>query len=51
MVLCDYFNAKYNVNGSSGKLKDKMSWKGYHLGHMALENKILKPLIKILEIL
>jgi hypothetical protein len=36
----------------SGKLKDKMSWKGYRSGWWCtLENKILKPLIKILEIL
>jgi hypothetical protein len=28
---CDYFNAKYNLwqMDPSGKLKDRMSWKGY----------------------
>ena len=33
---CDYFNAKYNMwqMDPSGKLKDKMSWKGYRSGHM-----------------
>lgn len=33
---CDYFNAKYNMwqMDPSGKLKDRMSWKGYRSGHM-----------------
>jgi carboxypeptidase C (cathepsin A) len=33
---CDYFNAKYNMwqMDASGKLKDRMSWKGYRSGHM-----------------
>jgi carboxypeptidase C (cathepsin A) len=33
---CDYFNAKYNLwqMDPSGKLKDRMSWKGYRSGHM-----------------
>ncbi len=32
----DYFNAKYNLwqMDLSGKLKDRMSWKGYRSGHM-----------------
>ncbi|TDE01716.1 S10 family peptidase [Flavobacterium hiemivividum] len=33
---CDYFNSKYNLwqMDPSGKLKDRMSWKGYESGHM-----------------
>ena len=33
---CDYFNAKYNLwqMDPSGKLKDRMSFKGYRSGHM-----------------
>jgi carboxypeptidase C (cathepsin A) len=33
---CDYFNAKYNMwqMDPSGKLKDRMLWKGYRSGHM-----------------
>jgi len=33
---CDYFNAKYNLwqMDPAGKLKDRMSWKGYRSGHM-----------------
>lgn len=33
---CDYFNAQYNMwqMDPSGKLKDRMSWKGYRSGHM-----------------
>ena len=33
---CDYFNAKYSMwqMDPSGKLKDRLSWKGYRGGHM-----------------
>jgi carboxypeptidase C (cathepsin A) len=33
---CDYFNAKYDMwqMDPSGKLKDRMSWKGFRSGHM-----------------
>ena len=33
---CDYFNAKYNLwqMDPSGKLKDRIFWKGYRSGHM-----------------
>ena len=33
---CDYFNAKYNLwqMDPSGKLKERISWKGYRSGHM-----------------
>ena len=33
---CDYFNAKYNMwqMDPSGKMKDRLSWKGYLSGHM-----------------
>jgi carboxypeptidase C (cathepsin A) len=33
---CDYFNAKYNMwqLDPSGKMKDRMSFKGYRSGHM-----------------
>jgi carboxypeptidase C (cathepsin A) len=33
---CDYFNAKYNMwqIDPSGKMKDRLSWKGYPSGHM-----------------
>src|SRR5690606_32147855 len=32
----DYYNSKYNLwlMDTSGKLKDRMSWKGYRSGHM-----------------
>ncbi len=41
----DYFNAKYNMwqMDLSGKLKDRMEWKGYRSGHMMyLRNEDLK---------
>jgi len=41
----DYFNAKYNMwqMDPSGKLKDRMEWKGYRSGHMMyLRNEDLK---------
>jgi carboxypeptidase C (cathepsin A) len=33
---CDYYNAQYNMwqMDPSGKLKDRMAWKGYRSGHM-----------------
>lgn len=33
---CDYFNAKYSMwqLDPSGKMKDRLSWKGYRSGHM-----------------
>ncbi len=33
---CDYFNAKYSMwqLDPSGKMKDRLSWKGYESGHM-----------------
>jgi len=33
---CDYFNAKYSMSqlDPGGKLKDRMSWKGFRSGHM-----------------
>ena len=33
---CDYFNAKYSMwnMDPSGKLKARLSWKGYRSGHM-----------------
>lgn len=33
---CDYFNSKYNLwqMDTSGKLANRMSWKGYRSGHM-----------------
>ncbi|HLK29073.1 MAG TPA: hypothetical protein VKT28_10890 [Puia sp.] len=33
---CDYFNAKYSLwqLDPSGRLKDRLSWKGYRSGHM-----------------
>lgn len=33
---CDYFNAKYSMwqMDPGGKLKDRISWKGYRSGHM-----------------
>jgi carboxypeptidase C (cathepsin A) len=33
---CDYFNAKYSMwqLDPSGKMKDRLSWKGYRGGHM-----------------
>ena len=32
----DYFNAKYNMwqLDPSGKMRDRLSWKGYRSGHM-----------------
>lgn len=41
----DYFNSKYNMwqMDPSGKLKDRMDWKGYRSGHMMyLRNEDLK---------
>lgn len=41
----DYFNAKYNMwqMDPSGRLKDRMEWKGYRSGHMMyLRNEDLK---------
>lgn len=39
---CDYFNAKYNLwqMDAGGKLKDRMSWKGYESGHMMYLRKV-----------
>ncbi|MDI9336845.1 MAG: carboxypeptidase [Alphaproteobacteria bacterium] len=39
---CDYFNAKYNLwqMDLSGKLKDRMDWKGYRSGHMMYLRKV-----------
>jgi carboxypeptidase C (cathepsin A) len=33
---CDYFNAKYSMwqLDPSGKMKERLSWKGYRSGHM-----------------
>ena len=33
---CDYFNAKYSMwqLDPSGKMKDRLSWRGYRSGHM-----------------
>ncbi len=33
---CDYFNAKYSMSqlDPGGRLKDRMSWKGFRSGHM-----------------
>jgi carboxypeptidase C (cathepsin A) len=33
---CDYFNAKYSLwqLDPSGRLKDRLAWKGYRSGHM-----------------
>nr|WP_230680224.1 carboxypeptidase [Pontibacter sp. 172403-2] len=33
---CDYFNAKYSIwqMDPSGRLQDRLSWKGYRSGHM-----------------
>jgi carboxypeptidase C (cathepsin A) len=33
---CDYFNAKYDMwhLDPSGKLRDRLDWKGYRSGHM-----------------
>lgn len=33
---CDYFNAKYNMwqMDPGGRIKDRMSWKGFRSGHM-----------------
>jgi hypothetical protein len=33
---CDYFNAKFSLWNldPSGKLRDRLSWKGYRSGHM-----------------
>lgn len=38
---CDYFNAKYNLwqMDPGGKLKDRISWKGYRSGHMIYMRK------------
>ena len=39
---CDYFNSKYNMwqMDPSGKLNDRMSWKGYRSGHMMYLRKV-----------
>jgi carboxypeptidase C (cathepsin A) len=52
----DYFNAKYNMwqLDPSGKMKDRLSWKGYRSGHMmylrkpdlAVSNEDLREFIK-----
>jgi carboxypeptidase C (cathepsin A) len=52
----DYFNAKYNMwqLDPSGKMKDRLSWKGYRSGHMmylrkpdlAVSNEDLRDFIK-----
>ena len=46
---CDYFNAKYNMwqMDPSGKLADRMSFEGYHSGHMMYLRK--EDLIKANE--
>jgi carboxypeptidase C (cathepsin A) len=33
---CDYFNAKYSMwqMDPGGRLKDRLSWRGYRSGHM-----------------
>ena len=33
---CDYFNAKYSMSqlDPGGRLKDRMTWKGFRSGHM-----------------
>jgi carboxypeptidase C (cathepsin A) len=38
---CDYFNAKYSLwqMDPSGKLKDRISWKGFRSGHMVYMRK------------
>jgi carboxypeptidase C (cathepsin A) len=38
---CDYFNAKYNLwqMDPGGKLKDRISWKGFRSGHMIYMRK------------
>ena len=38
---CDYFNAKYSLwqMDPSGKLKDRISWKGFKSGHMVYMRK------------
>lgn len=38
---CDYFNAKYNLwqMDPGGKLKDRISWKGFRSGHMVYMRK------------
>ena len=39
---CDYFNAKYDLwqMDPSGRLNDRMSWKGYRSGHMMYLRKV-----------
>lgn len=39
---CDYFNSKYNMwqMDPSGRLKNRMSWKGYRSGHMMYLRKV-----------
>jgi carboxypeptidase C (cathepsin A) len=54
---CDYFNAKYNMWNidPSGRLKDRMSFKGYRSGHMmylrkedlATSNEHIREFIKL----
>ena len=38
---CDFFNAKYSLwqMDQSGKLKDRISWKGFRSGHMVYMRK------------
>lgn len=53
---CDYFNAKYNMwqLDPSGKMKERLSWKGYRSGHMmylrkpdlAVSNEDLRDFIR-----
>jgi carboxypeptidase C (cathepsin A) len=53
---CDYFNAKYNMwqMDPGGRLKERMSWKGFRSGHMmylrredlATSNEQLREFIK-----
>jgi carboxypeptidase C (cathepsin A) len=42
---CDYFNAKYSLwqMDPSGKLKDRLSWKGFRSGHMLYMRKVDRP--------
>ena len=54
---CDYFNAKYNMwqMDPGGKLKDRMTWKGFRSGHMmylrredlSTSNEQLREFIKL----
>lgn len=42
---CDYFNAKYSLwqIDPSGRLKDRLQWKGYKSGHMIYLRKEVLP--------